>query len=162
MQLALWILPHTTLKLDSEVVHTDPVVLWKCTSIVSGGQCATMSSNSTQMLLTLHAASLDTPTLLTWMLWLTRKFSSVSVLYIVICHWTLWCWLTCSSPHDLYPKRRLCASYYVPLSWCTLASFPGSCAWVEKKEPSTHGLCMLSSPRISGNFGNFRKACPLH
>ena len=33
-----------------------------------------------------------------------------------------------------------------------LASFPGSRAWTEKTEPGTHCLCMLSSPRISGNF----------
>ena len=43
-----------------------------------------------------------------------------------------------------------------------LASFPGSCAWAEKKEPGTHCLRLLSSPRISGNLGNFRKTCPLH
>ena len=34
--------------------------------------------------------------------------------------------------------------------------------WAEKKEPGTHCLRMLSSPRISGNLGNFRKTCPLH
>ena len=50
----------------------------------------------------------------------------------------------------------------IPGSWLMLASFPGSCAWVEKKEPGTHCLRMLSSPRISGNFGNFRKTCPLY
>ena len=43
-----------------------------------------------------------------------------------------------------------------------LASFPGSCAWAEKKEPGTHCLHMLIFPRISGNLGNFRKTCPLH
>ena len=84
-QLALWILPHTTLKLDSKVVLTTPVVLWKCTSIVSGGLCAMMSLNSTHLLLTLHAASLDTPTLLTQMLWLTREFFSVLELYVAVC-----------------------------------------------------------------------------
>ena len=85
MQLALWILPHMTLKLDSEVVHTHPVVLWKCTSIISGGLCAIMSFYLTHMLLTLHAASLDTPTLLTQMLWLTREFFSVLELYVAVC-----------------------------------------------------------------------------
>ena len=33
-----------------------------------------------------------------------------------------------------------------------VALFPGSSAWVEKKEPSAHCLRMLSSPRISGNL----------
>ena len=40
-----------------------------------------------------------------------------------------------------------------------LASFPGSCVWVEKKELGTHCLRMLSSPRISGNLEIFRKIC---
>ena len=71
------------------------------------------------MLLTLHAASLDTQTLLTWILWLTRKFSTVSVLYIVICHWTLWCWLTCSSPMTCTQREDCVPVTYVPLSWCT-------------------------------------------
>ena len=34
-----------------------------------------------------------------------------------------------------------------------VALFPGSCAWAEKIEAGTHCLHMLSSPRISGNFG---------
>ena len=38
-----------------------------------------------------------------------------------------------------------------------LASFPGSSAWAERKEPGTHCLRMLSSPRISGNLEIFRK-----
>jgi len=33
-----------------------------------------------------------------------------------------------------------------------LASIPGSSAWAEKKEPGTHCLRMLSSPRISRNL----------
>ena len=41
----------------------------------------------------------------------------------------------------------------------TLASFPGSSAWAERKEPGTHCLRMLSSPRISGNLEIFRKIC---
>ena len=40
-----------------------------------------------------------------------------------------------------------------------LASFPGSSAWAERKEPGTHCLRMLSSPRISGNLEFFRKIC---
>ena len=60
MQLALYMLSHMTLKLDSGMVHTHPVVLWKCTSRISGGLCATVGSPI--LLLTLHAASLDTPT----------------------------------------------------------------------------------------------------
>ena len=40
-----------------------------------------------------------------------------------------------------------------------LASFPGSSAWAEKKEPGTHCLRMFSSPRISGNLEIFRKIC---
>ena len=40
-----------------------------------------------------------------------------------------------------------------------IASFPGSSAWAEKKEPGTHCLRMLSSPRISGNLEIFRKIC---
>ena len=45
-----------------------------------------------------------------------------------------------------------------PPSASLLASFPGSCAWAEKKEPGTHCLCML---RISGNLEIFRKTCSL-
>ena len=61
MQLALYMRLHMTLKLDSgmQMVHTHLVVLCKCTSIVSGGLCATVGSP--HLLLTLHAASLDTP-----------------------------------------------------------------------------------------------------
>ena len=33
------------------------------------------------------------------------------------------------------------------------------CGQRKKKEPSTHCLRMLSSPKISRNFGNFRKIC---
>jgi len=33
-----------------------------------------------------------------------------------------------------------------------LASYPGSCAWAEKKELGTHCLRILSFPRISGNL----------
>ena len=40
-----------------------------------------------------------------------------------------------------------------------IASFPGSRAWAEKKEPGTHCLRMLSSPRISGNLEISRKTC---
>ena len=43
-----------------------------------------------------------------------------------------------------------------------LASFPGSHVWAEKKEPGTHCLCMLSSPRISGNLEISVKYAPLH
>ena len=43
-----------------------------------------------------------------------------------------------------------------------LASFPGSSAWAEEKEPGTHCLRMLSSPRISGNLEIFIKSAPLH
>ena len=39
-----------------------------------------------------------------------------------------------------------------------VALFPGSSAWVEKKEPG-HCLRMLGSPRITWEFGNFRKIC---
>ena len=42
-----------------------------------------------------------------------------------------------------------------------LASFPGSSAWAEEKEPGTHCLRMLSSPRISGNLEIFRKICSI-
>ena len=41
----------------------------------------------------------------------------------------------------------------------SLASFPGSSAWAGKKEPGTHCLRMLSSPRISGNLEISRKIC---
>ena len=44
----------------------------------------------------------------------------------------------------------------------TLASFPGSSVWAEKKEPGTHCLTMLSSPRISGNLEIAVKSVPLH
>ena len=40
---------------------------------------------------------------------------------------------------------------------CHLASFPGYSAWAEKKEPGTHCLRMLSSPRTFGNLEIFRK-----
>ena len=43
-----------------------------------------------------------------------------------------------------------------------LASFPGSSAWAERKEPGTHCLRMLSSPRISGNLEISVKSAPLH
>ena len=45
---------------------------------------------------------------------------------------------------------------------CVLASFPGSSAWAERKEPGTHCLRMLSSPRISGNLEISVKSAPLH
>ena len=45
---------------------------------------------------------------------------------------------------------------------CHLASFPGSSAWAEKKEPGTHCLRMLSSPRTSGNLEISVKSGPLH
>ena len=35
-------------------------------------------------------------------------------------------------------------------------------AWTEKKEPGTHCLRMLSSPRISGNLEISVKSAPLH
>ena len=41
---------------------------------------------------------------------------------------------------------------HVTTSIHDLASFPGSSAWAEKKEPGTHCLRMLSFPRISGNL----------
>ena len=44
----------------------------------------------------------------------------------------------------------------------SLASFPGSSAWAERKEPGTHCLRMLSSPRISGNLEISVKSAPLH
>ena len=40
-----------------------------------------------------------------------------------------------------------------------LASFPGSSALAERKEPGTDCLHMLSFPRISGNLEIFRKIC---
>ena len=43
-----------------------------------------------------------------------------------------------------------------------LASFPGSHEWAEKKEPGTHCLRMLSSPRILGNLEISVKYDPLH
>ena len=49
-------------------------------------------------------------------------------------------------------------SYHVKTA-LYLASIPGSCAWVEKNEPGTHCLCMLSFPRISGNLEISRKTC---
>ena len=48
------------------------------------------------------------------------------------------------------------------VAWSGIASFPGSCAWAEKKEPGTHCLRMLSSPRISGNLEISVKCAPLH
>ena len=48
-----------------------------------------------------------------------------------------------------------CRSHTV--SGCGLASFPGSCAWAEKKEPGTLFLhAEFPPPRI---FGNFNKIC---
>ena len=47
-------------------------------------------------------------------------------------------------------------------SHALLASFPGSSAWAERKEPGTHCLRMLSSPRISGNLEISVKSAPLH
>ena len=43
-----------------------------------------------------------------------------------------------------------------------IASFPGSRAWAEKKEPGTHCLRMLSSPRNSGYLETSVKSAPLH
>ena len=43
-----------------------------------------------------------------------------------------------------------------------VASFPGSSAWAERKEPGTHCLRMLSSPRISGNLEISVKSALLH
>ena len=43
-----------------------------------------------------------------------------------------------------------------------VASFPGSSAWAERKEPGTHCVRMLSSPRISGNLEISVKSAPLH
>ena len=41
----------------------------------------------------------------------------------------------------------------------TLTSFSGSSEWAEKKS-LVHTVCVYSVlPRISGNFGNFRKIC---
>ena len=58
-------------------------------------------------------------------------------------------------------ERCLRSSLYT-LTPFYLASFPGSSAWAEKKEPGTHGLRMLSSPRISGNLEISVKSAPLH
>ena len=43
-----------------------------------------------------------------------------------------------------------------------VASSPGSSAWVEKQEPGTHCLRMLSSPRISGGLDISVKSASLH
>ena len=43
-----------------------------------------------------------------------------------------------------------------------LASFPGSCAWVGRKEPGAHCLHMLSFPRISGSLKISVKPALLH
>ena len=48
------------------------------------------------------------------------------------------------------------------VSYLYIASFPGSSAWAERKEPVTHCLLMLSSPRISGNLEISVKSAPLH
>ena len=48
------------------------------------------------------------------------------------------------------------------LAYIAIASFPGSSAWAERKEPGTHCLRMLSSPRISGNLEISVKSAPLH
>ena len=48
------------------------------------------------------------------------------------------------------------------LRYIGLASFPGSRAWAEKKEPGTHCLRMLSSPRISGYLEISVKYALLH
>ena len=58
--------------------------------------------------------------------------------------------------HPLSNEWSLWCHILPPHAWRWLASFPASSAWAEKKEP-THCLRMLSSPRISGKFGNFRK-----
>ena len=47
-------------------------------------------------------------------------------------------------------------------TWVQVALFPGSCAWVGRKEPGTHCLCMLSFPRIYGNLEVTVKSAPLH
>ena len=79
MQLALYMRPHMTLKLDSgmdvQMMHTHLVVFCKCTSKIGGGLCATVGSP--HLLQTLHAASLDTLARL-HMIWCqTGEFFSV-------------------------------------------------------------------------------------
>ena len=67
--------------------------------------------------------------------------------------------------HAALIVRSRVANYQLPTSsgfasaLSALASFPGSSAWVDEKEPDTHCLRMLSSPRISGNLEIFRKIC---
>ena len=78
------------------------------------------------------------------------------------------------SQHQLHKVHFTRTWHYIVLVKCNhykhsthisytqlLASFSGSCAWAEKKKPDTHCLSMLSSPRISVSFGNFRKTCPI-
>ena len=43
-----------------------------------------------------------------------------------------------------------------------VASFSGCSAWAEKKEPGTHCLRILSSPRVFGNLEISVKSAPLH
>ena len=46
-------------------------------------------------------------------------------------------------------------------SMAIVASFPGSCALAEIKEPGTHCLRMLSFSRICGNLEISRKTCSI-
>ena len=71
--------------------------------------------------------------------------------------------------HENLSQNNLSITY--PLSGASIpkidveavvASFPGSSAWAERKEPGTHCLRMLSSPRISGNLEISVKSAPLH
>ena len=47
-------------------------------------------------------------------------------------------------------------------TWSAMALFPSSLAWVEKREPGTHCLRMLSFFRISKNLQISIKSTPLH
>ena len=79
---------------------------------------------------------------------------SLNIGDVLMCMW-LKCFLTWLIEDSI--------EHFVPALWCPiwlqLALFPGSSAWAEKKEPGTHCLRMLSSPRISGNLEIFRKIC---
>ena len=86
MQLDQLMITRTTLKLDSSMAHTHPMVFWKCTSIIGGGLCAMMGLP--QLLVLLHVANLVTPTQLKMILRLTREFFSVlcSVYCMLYCN----------------------------------------------------------------------------
>ena len=107
------------------------------------GQCNTYTP-SFPLSRVLYKCESSTASVLRWTL--PEKVSSLPLLSASI-------YVDFDVTHLLKFPRLFCVSGYY------LASFPGSCAWAEKKEPGTHCLRMLSPPRISGNLEISCKTC---